>query len=138
RMSNGPTDLPVINSRADGREMGPRFTCKTKNRPPVRVHRTRIRLSTTLQAESARPYNAIQGIDVLGQGATEGNHAILLKSRPDDYRATANMEAGDLRSCLAAGNCMIAGFDSLRGTPYFQWDIRAGKRIGFHERAALE
>ena len=61
------------------------------------------RISTTLQAESARPYNAIQGIDVLGQGAVEGNHAILLKSRPDDYRAAANMEASDLRTCLAAG-----------------------------------
>jgi len=97
-----------------------------------------IRVSTTLQAESARPYNAVQGIDVLGQGATEGNHAILLKSRPDDYTATANMEAGDLRSCLAAGNCIISGFDSLRGTPYFQWDIRAGKRITFRDRATLE
>ena len=97
-----------------------------------------VRVSTMLQVESGRPYNATQGIDVLGQGAPEGGHAILLKSRPDDYRATANMEAEELRSCLAAGNCAIAGYDSLRGTPYFQWDIRVGKRIAFRERAALE
>src|SRR4029077_430678 len=57
---------------------------------------------------------------------------------PDDYTATANMEASEIRSCLAAGNCTIAGYDSLRGTPYIQWDMRASKRIAFRERAALE
>ena len=37
----------------------------------------------------------------------------------------------------AVGNCAIAGYDSLRGTPYFQWDMRVGKRIALRERAAL-
>jgi hypothetical protein len=98
-----------------------------------------ILLSTTMQAESARPYNPTQGIDVNGQGQPpDSQHAILLKSSPSDYAATANMSAGELRACLAAGNCLIAGFDSLRGAPYFQWDIRAGKRIRFGERAGLE
>jgi outer membrane receptor protein involved in Fe transport len=98
-----------------------------------------ILLSTTMQAESARPYNPTQGIDVTGQGQpSDSQHAILVKSSPSDYTATANMSAAELRACLAAGNCLVAGFDSLRGTPYFQWDIRAGKRIKFGERAALE
>ena len=98
-----------------------------------------IRVSTTMQAESARPYNPIQGIDVLGQGGSpDSQHAILLKNRPGDYTATAGMEASELRACLAAGNCIPSGFNSLRGTPYFQWDARIGKQIWLGERAALD
>ncbi|HYL74771.1 MAG TPA: carboxypeptidase regulatory-like domain-containing protein [Bryobacteraceae bacterium] len=94
--------------------------------------------TTFLQAESARPYNATQGIDVIGQGRASVNHAVLLKSDPNNYKATAAYTVAQAQSCLAAGNCIYSGFDSLRGTPFFQWDARISKAIRFGERAKLD
>ena len=99
-----------------------------------------IRFSTTMQAESGRPYNPQQGIDVPGQGepGSTWRHAIVPKNDPHNYSVYKNSSAGDLQACLAAGTCVPTGFDSARGTPFFQWDIRAGKQINFGERAKLE
>jgi hypothetical protein len=46
--------------------------------------------------------------------------------------------AADLRACLAAGTCVPSGFDSARGAPFFEWDVKAGKQIRFKERANME
>jgi hypothetical protein len=98
-----------------------------------------IRFSTTLQAESGRPYNPTEGIDVTGQGEPSASRQlILLNSQPNNLLATASMSASDLRACLAAGSCRSAGFDSLRGNPFFQWDARVGKILKFGERSRLE
>jgi len=94
--------------------------------------------TTFLQSESARPYNATQGIDVIGQGRTGVNHAVLLKSDPNNYTATKGYTATQARACIASGDCIWSGFDSLRGTPFFQWDARISKAIHFGEKAKLD
>jgi hypothetical protein len=98
-----------------------------------------IRFSTTMQAESGRPYNPNEGLDVTGQGeSSTTRHAIVPKDQPTNFTAFATASAAALRACLAAGSCVPTQYDSLRGNPYFQLDIRAGKLIKLGERANLE
>jgi hypothetical protein len=98
-----------------------------------------VQFSTTMQAESGRPYNPNEGIDVLGYGESSlTRHAIVPKGQPTNYAAYATASAADLRACLAAGTCVPTGFDSARGAAFFQWDVRAGKVVKIKERANLE
>ncbi|MBZ5611439.1 MAG: carboxypeptidase regulatory-like domain-containing protein [Acidobacteriia bacterium] len=98
-----------------------------------------VRFSTTMQAESGRPYNPNEGIDVTGQGeSSTTRHAIVPKDQPTNYAVYATATAAQMQACLAAGTCVPTGFDSARGEPFFEWDIRAGKQINFGERAKLE
>lgn len=98
-----------------------------------------VRFATTMQAESGRPYNPNEGIDVLGFGESSlTRHAIVPKDQPTNYAAYATATAAQMQACLAAGTCVPTGFDSARGAPFFQWDVRAGKIIKFRERANLE
>jgi hypothetical protein len=92
-----------------------------------------------MQAESGRPYNPNQGIDVFGYGeSATTRHAIVPKDQPTNYSVYASASATTLQACLAAGTCVPTGFDSARGAPFFQWDARVGKQITFRERANLE
>lgn len=98
-----------------------------------------FRFSTTMQAESGRPYNPTQGFDVTGQGEPAlSRHAIVPKDQPNNFAAFATASAATLQACLAAGTCVPSKFNSLRGSPFFQWDVRVGKLIKFGERANLE
>jgi hypothetical protein len=98
-----------------------------------------VQVSTTMQAESGRPYNPNEGIDVLGYGESSlTRHAIVPKGQPTNYAAYAGSTAAQLQACLAAGTCVPTGFDSARGAAFFEWDVRAGKLIHVHERANLE
>lgn len=96
-----------------------------------------IKFSPVIQAESGRPYNTAQGIDVFGYGRNNA-HAILLKDQPKNYLATKDMSASALRACLAAGNCFEDKFNSLRGKPFIQLDARLSKAFRFGDRASLE
>jgi hypothetical protein len=42
------------------------------------------------------------------------------------------------RNCLRSGQCSIAGFDTLRGQPFFQLDARVTKNFKIKERANLQ
>jgi len=98
-----------------------------------------IRLTTTLQVESGRPYNPTEGIDVTGQGESSlTRHAIVPKDQPTNYSVYAGSTAAQIQTCLASGACVPTGFDSARGNPFFQWDVRVGKQIKFGERSNLE
>ena len=99
-----------------------------------------VRITTTMQAESGRPYNPRQGIDVTGQGepGSAWQHAIVPKGQPSNYTAYASYTAAQLQACLAAATCVPTEYDALRGNPFFQWDVRFGKLINFRERANLE
>ncbi len=96
-----------------------------------------IKVAPILQAATARPYTAIQGIDVYGYGRSDA-FAMLLKSDPSNYTATKDYTQAQLQSCLAAGSCFPAGFDTLRGTPFFQLDSRFSKEIRLGEKARVE
>jgi hypothetical protein len=43
-----------------------------------------------------------------------------------------------LRACLAAGTCVQAPYNNLRGQAFFQLDARISKDIKFSERAKLK
>ena len=96
-----------------------------------------LRFAPLMQLASARPYSSTQGTDVFGSGHNNA-HAILLKDRPGDYLATRDLTAEQLRSCLASGSCFQDSYDSLRGKPFFQLDVRFGKTVKLRERATLE
>lgn len=97
-----------------------------------------IQVAPILQAASARPYNIIQGKDVLGRGTGRGNvHVIVRTDSPNDLLATKDMSASALRACLAAGQCVQVPFDFLRGKPFFQLDTRVSKNIRIRERSTL-
>jgi hypothetical protein len=98
-----------------------------------------IQLAPILQAASARPYTAIQGIDVFGWGSGRGNaHAIVNVSDPNNLTANASASAASLRACLAAGTCQQVQFDNLRGQPFFQLDTRVSKNFRIKERTDLK
>lgn len=137
--SNRPTDLLNIFASHD---FGPVPTDTTHRAVISGIFELPwgIRFAPILQAESARPYNATQGIsDVYGFGGGQGaTHAVLLKSDPTNYLATKSYSTAQLQSCLAAGTCFQAPYDSLRGQPFIQFDLRASKEFRFGERARLE
>lgn len=101
-----------------------------------------------MQLESARAYNASYGgsVDVLGVGSGRGNHVIVFTSSPNDLKATltafgdpgaSNANRILYRNCLRAGQCAIAGFDILRGQPFFQLDTRVSKNFRIKERYTI-
>lgn len=88
---------------------------------------------------SARPYDPIQGIDVMGVGTGRGNANIVVNNNaPTDYTALAGASAGTLRACLAANTCHFVGFDAFRGTPFFQLDTRISKTFKVGERVKIQ
>jgi hypothetical protein len=99
-----------------------------------------IKFSPIIQFASARPFTPTQGItDVFGQGSGVGaTHAVLLKGQEDNFRATKDYTAAQLRDCLTAGNCVQAGLGSARGQTFFQFDARFGKTLKFGERRTLD
>ncbi len=98
-----------------------------------------IRLAPIMQAASARPYNPVEGTDYFGYGtAGSGEQAVLLNSAPTNYLATASYSQAQLQSCLAAATCFISKYDSLRGSPFFQLDLRASKLVHIREKMTLE
>lgn len=101
-----------------------------------------------MQWESARAYNASYGgaVDVLGVGSGRGNHVIVFNTSPTDLKATltafgnpgaSNANRIKYRNCLRAGQCSIAGFDILRGQPFFQLDARISKNFKIKERYTI-
>ncbi len=97
-----------------------------------------FQIAPIMQLASARPYNAIQGLDVFGFGTGIGAaHVFLLNSDLNNLLATKDMTALQLRSCLSAGTCQEAGYDILLGQTFFQLDTRVSKSIHLGERAKL-
>ena len=108
-----------------------------------------FQVAPIMQWESARAYtpNYSGAVDVLGVGSGRGNHVIVFNSSPNDLRATltafgdpgvSNANRMKYRNCLRAGQCSIAGFDILRGQPFFQLDARVTKNFKIKERANLQ
>jgi len=98
-----------------------------------------IRFSPIMIFGSARPYDSNIGY-TLGFGSGFGVANIVVdNSDPNNltkYKGSANAAA--VRACLAAGTCHFLGFDSFRGSPFFQLDSRVSKTIKIKEKMKVE
>jgi Carboxypeptidase regulatory-like domain/TonB dependent receptor len=99
-----------------------------------------IKFAPIMQLASARPYQALQGVnDTYGFGGSQGNtHAIVLDSDPNNLLATKNYTTAQLQACLTANTCHQVGYDNMRGATFFQLDTRVSKQLKFGERAKLD
>ena len=107
-----------------------------------------FQIAPIVQIESARAYSPSYGaaVDVLGEGGGRGNRVIVFTNTPNDLKATltafgdpgaSNTNRMKYRNCLRAGQCAIAGFDILRGQPFFQLDTRISKNFRIKERYTI-
>lgn len=98
-----------------------------------------IKLAPISQLASARPYNAIQGINWLAAGGSNGpNHAVVKTSDPTNYTATSALSAAQIRAGLADGSLQQVGYNTLRGVAFFQLDLRLSKTFTLKERHHVE
>jgi hypothetical protein len=99
-----------------------------------------FQLAPIFQAASARPYDGIEGQDVLGLGSGRGNYNIVvLNSDPTNLKSTLGFSNSALRNCLFVTNtCHAIGFDTLRGSPFVNMDLRAAKNIKLGEKMNLQ
>ena len=99
-----------------------------------------IQVAPVFQAASARPYDGIEGQDVLGIGSGRGNYNIVvLNSDASNLKGTLGFSNAALRDCLFnTKTCHAVGFDTLRGSPFVNMDLRVAKNIKFGERMNLQ
>ena len=99
-----------------------------------------IQVAPVFQAASARPYDGIEGQDVLGIGSGRGNYNIVvLNSDPANLTSTLGFSNAALRNCLFVTNtCHAIGFDKVRGDPFINMDLRIAKNIRLGEKMDLQ
>jgi len=90
-----------------------------------------LQVSPILQYGSARPYDIRSGFDVLDRGSGYSRPVIVPNSDPTNYTVIGNAVAAF--NCLAAATCHQVGYDTFRGDPFFQMDMRVAKNIRVRE-----
>jgi hypothetical protein len=99
----------------------------------------RMEFSPILQAGSARPYNAVSSNNMLNLSSGSSTGALLvLNSDPHNLLATSAMSGLAQAQCYYSGNCHVAPYNSLRGDPYFNMDVRLAKNIRLGEGRNLQ
>jgi len=99
-----------------------------------------FQLAPVFQAASARPYDGIEGQDVLGIGSGRGNYNIVvLNSDASNLKSTLGFSNAALRDCLFnTKTCHAIGFDTLRGSPFVNMDLRVAKNLKLGEKMNLQ
>jgi hypothetical protein len=99
----------------------------------------KMQFSPILQAGSARPYNATSASNMLNlAGGSSAGALLVLKTDPNNLLATSAMSGLAQAQCYYSGNCRVAPYDSLRGDPYFNVDVRLAKNIKLGEGRNLQ
>ena len=93
-------------------------------------------LSPILQWGTARPYDLNEGYDVLQIGSGYSRPLIIDSSDPANLTKFANTPPS--AACLASGQCHQIGYDTMRGFPFFQLDMRVAKNIKLGESRNLQ
>jgi hypothetical protein len=95
-----------------------------------------LEVSPILQAGSARSYLAISGNNMLNLGGgSSGGALIVTNAAPSDLLSATKLPliSGRLdvaeAACYYSGNCHIVPYNSRRGDPYFNVDMRLAKSI---------
>jgi len=93
-----------------------------------------------LQYGSARPYNPWNGLsdNTLNTGGGTLSAVVVPKSDPKNLFAFAGNDTGAQNCYYLTNNCTIAGFDSLRGDPFFELDTKLAKNIKIGERLNVQ
>ena len=101
-----------------------------------------FQISPIVQFGSARPYDIRSGVDILDRGSGYSRPVIVPNGDPKNYTfydgSAVGQDAAAALSCLAAGACHQAGYDTQRGNNFFQVDMRFTKNIRFGERRNLQ
>jgi len=90
-----------------------------------------FQLAPIISYGSARPYDLRSGFDVLDRGSGYSRPVMVPNSAPTNY--TAISDAATALACLAAATCHQVGYDTVRGDPFFQMDMRIAKNIRVRE-----
>jgi hypothetical protein len=98
-----------------------------------------------LQFGSARPYDLTMPFDALDRGSGYTRPLVVMNSNPTNYGTflpsgnltNANQQA-NIYLCLQAGTCHQVGYDTMRGSDFFQLDARFSKNFTFKERFNLQ
>jgi hypothetical protein len=102
-----------------------------------------FQLSPILQFGSARPYALVNSSNTLNLGGGTYIYPVVVPtSDPKNYFAFAGDNPG-AQNCFygingVAQGCTIAKYDSLRGDPFFQLDMRLAKNFKIGERVNLQ
>jgi hypothetical protein len=99
-------------------------------------------LPPIMQFGSARPYSVRNSSNTLNTGGGTALAVVVPKNTPTDYLAFAGDNTG-AQNCFyglnsVAPDCTIVNYDSLRGDPFFQLDLRLAKNVRFGERMKLQ
>ncbi len=95
--------------------------------------------SPILQAGSARPYLVTSSFNELNlSGGSSAGALVVLNSDPNNVLATTTMSKLAIVQCYYSGNCHVVPYNSLRGDPYFNMDVRLAKNIKLGEGRNLQ
>src|SRR6266404_4164173 len=90
-----------------------------------------FQVAPILSYGSARPFDLRSGFDVLSRGTGSSRPILVPNSDPTNY--TALTDAVTAFNRLAAATCHQVGYDTLRGNPFFNMDLRVAKNIRVRE-----
>jgi hypothetical protein len=99
----------------------------------------RMEFSPILQAGSARPYLVTSSFNELNlSGGSSVGALVVLNSNPNNVLATTTMSKLAIVQCYYSGNCHVVPYNSMRGDPYFNMDVRLAKNIKLGEGRNLQ
>ena len=102
----------------------------------------RMQFSPILQAGSARPYLVTSSFNELNlSGGSSAGALIVPNSDPTNVTAMMGTSgAAKLAAvqCYYSGNCHVVPYNSVRGDPYFNMDVRLAKNIKLGEGRNLQ
>jgi hypothetical protein len=99
-------------------------------------------LAPIMQFGSPRPYEPVNSSNTLNTGGGSENAVVVPIGNPKDYLAFSGNNAG-AQNCFYGLNgvdkgCTIAKYNSLRGDPFFELDMRLAKNIHLGERMRIQ
>src|SRR5262249_38260402 len=95
-----------------------------------------FQFSPILQYGSARPYDIRSRSDLLSRGSGTSRSVLVFNDDPKNYTAITDQVVAF--QCLQANTCHQVGYDTFRGDPFFQMDLRVAKNFRFAERYNLQ
>jgi hypothetical protein len=100
-----------------------------------------IQVSPILQAGSARPYLVTSSYNELNLSGGSSAGAVLVPNGTNNVFAFSSTSKADklaAAQCYYSGNCHLVSYNSMRGDPYFDTDMRLAKNIKMGEHRNLQ